>query len=293
MTSFCESSEQKRVEGASSGRSSQQSKLQQVVAGLCLALSLLAGTSGNANANAIVVSHDINTLGSFVAGSQEERFAVNVADFLTAGNPTKSLLLFESNPGDGTRNFAPGVLAALTTAGFSVSVTSNYATPFSAFDALFIAQDFPTVGFLDNAALVSYVSGGGSVYLAGGVGPSAAGEAAGWSAFLNHYGLAFAGTGYNGINSVSITSSHPIFTGTTALGSGNGQSIIDLGTNSNAHIVQFSGTQGVYAVVNVPGQAVPEPATTTLASIGLIALLAGRRRTLSIGIPQRSPKLRA
>jgi hypothetical protein len=243
--------------------------------GLFILLSFLGGTARNARANAIVVGHDINTLGTFVAGSQEAAFAVNVANFLTAGQPTKSLLLFESNPGDGTRDFAPGVLSALASAGFPVTVTPNYTTPFTSFDALFIAQDFPTVGFLNNTDLINYVNGGGGLYLAGGVGPSPAVEAAGWSTFLNNYGLAFESTTYNGINNVAITSAHPIFAGITALGSGNGQSISDLGTNPNAQIVQFAGTQGVYAVVTLPGQVpIPEPTTALLFGAGLLALVA-------------------
>ncbi len=252
-----------------------------IAAGLCFLLTIFGIAAKDARASAIVVGHDINTLGSFVAGAQEATFAVNVAAFLTAGDPTKNLLLFESNPGDGTRNFSPGILAALVSAGFSVSVTPDYTTPFGGFDAIFVAQDFPVVGFLNNAALINYVNGGGSVYLAGGVGPVAATEAAGWSAFLNNYGLAFASTGYNGINSVAITSVHPIFAGIATLGSGNGQSITNLGTNVNAQIVQFSGAQGVYAVVNVPQDEVPapipEPTTALLLCTGLAALGAVRR----------------
>jgi PEP-CTERM motif len=265
-------------EGTLSTPPRERSTLRQLASRLYLVLSIFGCTFGVANAGGIVVGHDINTLGSFVAGSQESAFAVNVASYLTSGSATKSLLLFESNPGDGTRNFAPGVLAALTGAGFSLTVTSNYATSFSGFDALFVAQDFPTIGFLDNTALINYVSGGGGVYLAGGVGPSAASEAAGWSAFLGHYGLAFASGGYNGINSVAITSNHPIFSGITRLGSGNGQSIINLGTDPDAQIVQFSGTQGVYAVVSVGS--VPEPGTVALLSVGLLAVVGARTRTI-------------
>jgi hypothetical protein len=123
------------------------------------------------------------------------------------------------------------------------------------------------------------VNGGGGVYLAGGVGPSAAAEAAGWDSFLSHYGLAYAAT-YNGINSVAITSAHPIFAGVTSLGSGNGQSILDLGTNPDAQIVQMAAGQGMYAVVTVPddGPPVPEPVGALLLGTGLLAWAVKRRR---------------
>lgn len=218
---------------------------------------------------AVIVSHDINTFGTFVAGSQEEIFAVNVANFLTNSSVTKTLLIFESNPGDGTRNFSTGVLNSLSNAGFSVTVTSDYNTSFASSDAVFVAQDFPTIGFLDNTSLINYVNGGGGVYLAGGVGLSASTEATGWSTFLNNFGLAFSSSGYNGINNVAITSPHSIFTGITSLASGNGQSIIDLGTNPNAEIVQFAGNEGVYAVASP----VPLPPALLLFGSSLIGLL--------------------
>ena len=218
---------------------------------------------------AIVVNHDINTFGTIVAGSQEEIFAVNVADYLTDNSVTKNLLLFESNPGDGTRNFSTGVLNSLSNAGFSVTVTSDYNTTFASSDAVFVAQDFPAVGFLDNTSLINYVNGGGGVYLAGGVGPSASTEAAGWSTFLNNFGLAFSSSGYNGINNIAITSGHSIFTGIASLGSGNGQSIIDPGTNPNAEIIQFADDQGIYAVASP----VPLPPTLLLFGSSLIGLL--------------------
>src|SRR5947209_7646823 len=114
----------------------------------CIFVMLLSFlTTGNAYASTIVVSHDINTLATSpnIPSGQEPAFAVNVARFLTSGSPTKNLLLYESNPGDPTRNYSPSVIAALIGAGFAVTVTPNYATPFTSFDAIFVAQDFPTV----------------------------------------------------------------------------------------------------------------------------------------------------
>jgi hypothetical protein len=214
----------------------------------------------------IVVGHDVNTLGTAVAGANESTFAVNVANSLTAGDATKNLLLFEATPNDGSRDYAQVVLNALSTAGFNVTVTTNYAMSFSGFNAIFVAEQYPAINFLNNNAMINYVNSGGGVYLAGGVGPDPGVESAGWSTFLNHFGLAFA-TQYNGLTNVPITSSNPIFAGVTSLNCGDGQSIIDLGTNPNAQIVQFDGNQGVYATVSV-NSAVPEPCSFVLLILG-------------------------
>ncbi len=236
-----------------------------------------------ADAARFVVGHDINTLGSFNANDQEEVFAVNLANFLTSGSSSKNLLLYESNPDDGNRDFSTGVVDALTEAGFSVTVTPDYSTSFSGFDAVFVAQDYPVAGFLDNPDLINFVDAGGGVYLTGGVANagSAPSEAAGWDVFLNNYGLAFDPSRYNGINNVAITSTHPIFDGVTSLRSANGQSILDLGTNPNTSIVQFAGDQGVYAVfdssiVGDPPPTVPEP------SISILGLLAFAGMTMKM-----------
>jgi hypothetical protein len=231
---------------------------------ICLAAILILVGAGAAQAGGIVVGHDVNTLGSAVAGGQEAAFAVNVADFLTFDHATKDILMFESNPGDGARNFADNVLDALSDAGFAVAVTADYETAFDGYDAIFVAQEYPAVGFLDNEALIDFVNAGGGVYLAGGVGPSAAVEAAGWNKFLNHYGLALSTT-YNGFASVMITGADPLFHGITALKSGNGQSIVSLGTNPNAQIIQSQNGQGLYALV-----VVAKPAMSPSASLGFV-----------------------
>src|SRR4051812_18210716 len=235
-----------------------------------IATSFFAIKAGNAIAGAIVVGDDVNTFGTFLAGANEARFAINVGNFLTTGQATKNLLLFESAPGDGTRDFSPVILNALTTAGFSVTVTTNYAMPFTGFDAIFTEQKFPTVAFLDNNSLINYVNSGGGVYIVGGVGPNAAVEAAGWATFLNNFGLGLVNS-YNGFTNIPITSGNPIFAGVTSLNVGNGQSIIDLGTNPNAQIVQTFQGQNVFAVVTgaqVPS--VPEPTSLSLLLTGLL-----------------------
>jgi hypothetical protein len=224
-----------------------------------LLVTAMLGAGGMAHASRIVVAHDINTLASGYATSEEQAFAVNLATFLTTDSGTNTLLMFDSNPGDPTRDFASSVITALTDAGFSVTVTDDYTTPFAGFGAVFLAMDWPIVGFIDNNALLTYAASGGGVYLAGGVGSDAIGEAAGWSPFLTAYGLGFATT-YNEINgSVPVSGAHPIFAGVGALQAGSGQSIIDLGTNPSAQIVLTFDDQNMYAVATdiVPTDLLP------------------------------------
>jgi hypothetical protein len=232
---------------------------------------------GDATAGSIVVGDDVNTFGTTLAGANEARFATNVASFLTAGHATKNLLLFEATPGDGTRDYSSVILNALTTGGFSVTVTTNYSMPLTGFDAVFVAQKFPSTTFVDNNSLINYVNNGNGVYIVGGVGPSAPAEAAGWSTFLNDFGLGLANS-YNGFTNITITSANPIFAGVPSLNVGNGQSIIDLGTDPDAQIVQTFQGQNVFAVVTTSQTTVPEPTTLTLLGIALAGLGVVRRK---------------
>jgi RHS repeat-associated protein len=206
----------------------------------------------------IIVGHDVNTLGSFVAGANEDQFAVNLAQWLT-GATTGKILAVESSPGDGTRDYAPSVKAALATAGFTVTYISDPSavstvtlSNLQQYNAVFVGITWPTVASINTTVLTQYVNSGGNVYIYGGVDGNPAIEAPFLNPFLQAFGLAFDTAAYNGLASVNITSTHPIFTGITGktLGCGNGQDIHDLGTNPNASIIQFQGQHGVYAVVN-------------------------------------------
>lgn len=246
---------------------------------------LLVLLGSNAFAGRIVVGHDVNTLGSTVAGPNEDQFAVNLADWLT-GATSGQILAVESLPGDGSRDYAASVKAALAGGGFTVTYISDPAivsaetlSDLQAYNAVFVGITWPTEATIGSSVLTQYVNGGGNLYVYGGVDEVAAGEAAFLNPFLQVFGLAFDATSYNGLKSVDITSTHPIFKGLTGktLGSDNGQDIHDLGTNPNASIVQFEGPHGVYGVVNAA--AIPEPTTWSIVGLSLAAgyLLIGRR----------------
>lgn len=203
----------------------------------------------------IVVSHDVNTLSSQYGGPQEQQFAVNVAKFLIGAN-SGNILAIESNPDDMKRNYSPDVKDALTSAGYNVtySNTPDYTlTELLAYDAVFVGIIWPPpYTVIDNFVLTDYVNHGGNVYIFSGVGsePDSTREAALLNPFLKNFGIMFDASRYNQIRnrSINITSHHPIFDGVTELRADNGQSIIDLGTDSRAQIVQFEENQGVYAV---------------------------------------------
>jgi hypothetical protein len=241
-----------------------------------IAALLVATRANNAIAGSIVVGDDVNTFGTILAGPNEAQFAINVADFLTVGHVTKNLLLFEATPGDGTRDFSPVILNALTGAGFSVTVTTDYTMPLTGFDAIFTEEKFPAIAFLNNNSLINYVNGGGGVYIVGGVGEDPVTEAAGWATFLNDFGLGLEPV-YNGFTNIPITSPNPLFAGVSSLAVGNGQSIIDLGTDPNAQIIQTFQGQDVFAEVTESKVPVYEPTSLSLLVIGLVGFVVIRR----------------
>ena len=243
---------------------------------VALAVFFMVIKSDGTLAGSIVVGDDVNTFGTTLAGPNEAQFAINVADFLTAGKSLKNLLLFEATPGDGTRDFSPVILNALTGAGFSVTVTTDYTMSVSGFDAIFTEEKFPAIAFLDNNSLVNYVNGGGGVYIVGGVGEVAPTEAAGWATFLNAFGLGLEPV-YNGFTNIPITSSNVLFAGVPSLAVGNGQSIIDLGTDPNAQIIQTFQGQNVFAEVTASQVPVYEPTTLTLLIVSLVGFVVLQR----------------
>lgn len=245
-----------------------------IVTGIALASFLFATKAFAGN---IVVAHDVNTLATQFGGPMEQLFAINVAKWLIGSN-NGNILAIESQPNHPFVNYDIKVKNALANAGFSVTYESNPVTisalsltDIQKFDALFVGITYPQPSAsINSTVLTQYVNGGGNVYIYSGVGNNPVVEASFLNPFLNNFGLSFNFSDYNYIYSVPITSSHPIFDGITGniLRNSRGQSIIDLGTNPNAEIVQFFCNEGVYAVVRASqSKSVSEPTS----ALGLLA----------------------
>ena len=236
-----------------------------------LAISMSAQTGALAGGK-IVVDNDEWTLSDagFANASDTGTYALNVADWFTGGG-AGNFLAYSSNFGsDG------GALATtMTRAGYgwtiSTSVTFDLPTLLT-YDGVFLAGDAA-----DTTVLANYVRAGGNVYLAGGTGWGGAyGEAAQWNPFLNQFGLAFDGSGYNGISgNIEISSTHPIFDGVSALFQDDGSDILDVAPGTPGHQILVSQQgHGLYAVAEVP-----EP-SGMIAAFAVLAGMAGmiRRR---------------
>jgi len=238
---------------------------------------VLAAVSGSAQAGRIVVNHDEWTWTdagfSTAGGTNASTFAQNVVKFLDTDGTAGGNVLVYSN------NFAFGgsFVSALGAAGYTATV--NTAAPFTlanllTYDAVYLAGG----AFAANDAILSaYVNAGGGVFIAGGTGAGGpAAEAALWNGFLGGFGLALDGRNYNGVSgNIAVTGSHPILAGVAQLFYNNGNTVIDLGTNPNASIVEGNGLIGVYDNVG----AVPEPETyaLVLAGLGVLGFVARRR----------------
>ncbi len=208
----------------------------------------------------IVVGHDVNTLATqFQAnGAQETLFAVNLANYLTNSTPGARILAVEYNAADPLRDYSDSVKVALQRAGFDVDYTDTINFSFEQlqdYHAIFATVSLTDRGFFDPDVLSRYVNDGGGVYVFGGlhVAPFIGlPEHEFINSFLTRFNLSFSPVSIaNGIDLVTVTSSHVIFDGITELKSNNGQSIVLVDVaNTSAEIVQRQGDQGVYAVVD-------------------------------------------
>jgi hypothetical protein len=241
-----------------------------------LALGLVT-VSGRAQAQgSAVVSHDEWVTGNGTFNANEQQFLTNVLSFF--GVSSGSALIYSSNgflTGSQFTNF-------LTTAGLSVTVDASAAS-LSGYSVVFGGGN-PSQ---NNAALASYVLGGGHVFYEGGTGNGGpAGEAAYSNPFLNALGLGFA-PAYNGLNTVNTStfaSQAPygpaLFTGVPNVFANNGNDIVagPAVTGVTTQIFDDGNGNGVFGVAQVT--ATPEPASLALLATGLFALVPVARRRM-------------
>ena len=162
----------------------------------CLAAALHA----QAGAGAIVVSSDEWVFDDSVIDDlccQDTRFAMNIAGFLV---PLGGTILIQSPTGGGGHGLSGTKLKTLLM-GMGATVFEDPCDGntflLGTVDAIFVSGN-QTNCIYSPAALVTYVAGGGHVFLEGGTGccGGALGEATQWNFFLKSFGLTLA-TAYN------------------------------------------------------------------------------------------------
>jgi hypothetical protein len=249
----------------------------------CLAVLALAAPAGTAaEAGLFIINNDEWTLsdaGYANAGATSAgQFATNIATAFGATGGGR-IHAYSTNFG-----VVQSSLAA-TLSGLGVTYTTGTGIAFDlptlqTYDGIVLGGT--TLSAAQRAVLLSYLAGGGNVYLAAGTGAGGAvAEAAAWNPILNAFGLAFEGV-YNRINGLIDTSgiADPVFAGTTALFQNNGNTIVEVGAPAPGFSVALYDTpqgEGLYAVVRA--QVVPEPAGAIILASALIGLgLLARRR---------------
>ena len=243
-----------------------------VIAALASTVSAFGGT--------IIVNNDEWTLSNSGFASEGSAngttFAQNAAQFLTGSASGAKIWIDSDNFGLTGSNLqtALGAYALTDTGSFS---TFTLAT-LQGYQAVFLGGDVLTAA--EESALISYVNGGGSVYVAAGTGSisgGAASEAAQWNAFLNSFGLNLASS-FNGVSgNLPTGSTSPVLNGVSELYYNNGNSVS--ATGANAQIITQSGGQGLIGIYSPSTSSIPEPPTAFLAFAVLSAFgLSGAKR---------------
>jgi len=243
------------------------------IAALTSTVSVFAGT--------IIVNNDEWTLSNSGFASEGSAngtaFAQNAAQYLTGSASGAKVWIDSDNFGLNGSNLQTALSGyALTDTGtfsaFTLATLQGY-------QAVFLGGDALTAG--EESALISYVNGGGSVYIAAGTGSigSSATEAAQWNAFLNSFGLTLA-TSYNGVSgNIPTASTSPILNGVSQLYYNNGNSVSV--TGANAQIITQTSGQGLIGIYSPSTSSIPEPTTAflALAVLGAFGLARAKGRS--------------
>lgn len=233
-------------------------------------------------AGTIIVDNDEWTLSnsgfSSEGAANGAAYAQNAAQFLTGSASGAKIWIDSDNFGLAGSNLktALGAYTLTDTGSFSSFTLASL----QGYKAVFLAGDDLTA--VEESALISYVNGGGSIYIAAGTGTisgGAVGEAAQWNALLNSFSLNLAST-YNGISgNFPTNSTSAILNGVTQLFYDNGNSVNV--TGANAQIITQTGGQGLIGIYSAATTSVPEPVTSVFALGALVGLALFRKRHLS------------
>lgn len=233
-----------------------------------------------ADANRIFVNHDEWTFSDYgyQTAPGTERFADNVARWLTSGRASRMVAILSDNFGFGAR-----FEASLAAQGLEVTRGPD-PLDWRDYAAVFVAGNK-----VDNAALIDFVLNGGNVYLAAGTGWGGhEGEGSLWNPFLNHFGLGLAAA-ENGICcSLVPPPMHPVFDGVDRIFFNNGNDIFGMGMENGGRILWSENGEGLMAVYDgdEPGTA-PEPEPWVLLGLGAAVLAAARARKAFLAADRR------
>ena len=235
--------------------------------------------SASTSSGKIVVTNDewqLSNQGFSATQSGSMQFALNVAQWFSGSSNQGSFLVYSTNFG---LDPSQATTLASTMQGAGYTWTSYTAIPgfvfnlatLKSYQGVFLAcPEIP-----DNNVLIDYVTSGGNVYLEGGTGDCDGGpdvEAETWNTFLNAFGLAFDGTGYNGVGgSIPIFNplNSPVLNNVSALFEDNGNNILDLGSNPSAQIIDSYNGDGLYAVFYNPASSSSVTLNGTITDDGL------------------------
>jgi hypothetical protein len=235
-----------------------------------------------ASAGRVILNNDEWTLSNYAfasAPTSTTAFAQNLAAYMNVNGGACNLLVYSvvfGLTGSSLNNAftSAGCTVTYSTGAFDLATLSNY-------DGVLLG-DHPMN--YDADVLTAYVNAGGSAYIAGGT--ALANEGAIWNQFAQNFGLDFSADYNNIAGWMPIDGSNPLLTGVTQLYYNTGNDVSTVGGNSNAQIIAFDGNHGLIGVFDdtqrVSSQdavlAVPEPATLSLMSAGLLAIGLRRRR---------------